>query len=71
MTIKEAVLKYFTANSTYKYVDIPNDLVNYYNNNVLSTLSFIPVQDPEVVKLMVQLRASFSKPKLKLMTRLG
>ena len=37
-TLKNKMYKYFTANDTYKYVDILPDLINEYNNHKHSTI---------------------------------
>jgi len=41
-TMKERMFKYFTANSTNKYVNIISDLVNNYNNAVHSSIKMTP-----------------------------
>ena len=37
-TLKDKMYKYFTANNTYKYVDVLPDLINEYNNYKHSTI---------------------------------
>jgi hypothetical protein len=41
-TIKEKMFKYFTANSTNKYIDILDALVDKYNNTVHSSIKMTP-----------------------------
>ena len=43
-TIKEKMLKYFTANSTRKYIDILGEFVNRYNNTVHSSIKMTPTE---------------------------
>ena len=42
-TMKEKMFKYFTANSTRKYLDVLNDIVDLYNNTKHSTIKMTPV----------------------------
>ena len=37
-TLTNKMYKYFTANNTYKYVDVLPDLINDYNNHKHSTI---------------------------------
>ena len=43
-TIKDNIFKYFTANSTRKYIDVLDKLVDQYNNTVYSSLNMSPVE---------------------------
>ena len=43
-TIKEKMLKYFSANNTRKYVDILDLLVNQYNNSIHSSIKMTPME---------------------------
>ena len=42
-TIKERMFKYFTANSTYRYIDILDDLLTQYNNAIHSSIKMSPI----------------------------
>jgi len=42
--MKEKMLKYFTANSTRKYIDILDEFVNSYNNTVHSSIKMTPIE---------------------------
>ena len=48
-TMKEKMFKYFTANSTRRYLDILDDMVDRYNNNRHSTIKMTPTMasDPK------------------------
>ena len=41
-TLKNKMLKYFTANGTYKYIDILSSLINEYNNKKHSSIKLSP-----------------------------
>ena len=41
-TMKEKMFKYFTANSTRKYIDILDELVDQYNNTIHSSIGMTP-----------------------------
>ena len=43
-TLKNNMYKYFTANNTYKYVDVLPDLINEYNNHKHSTIKMTPTE---------------------------
>ena len=43
-TLKNKMYKYFTANNTYKYVDVLPDLINEYNTHKLSTIKMTPTE---------------------------
>ena len=43
-TIKDKIFKYFTANSTRKYIDVLDKLVDQYNNTVHSSIKMTPVE---------------------------
>ena len=43
-TLKNKMYKYFTANNTYKYVDVLPDLINEYNNHKHSTIKMTPTE---------------------------
>ena len=43
-TLKYKMYKYFTANNTYKYVDVLPDLINEYNNHKHSTIKMTPTE---------------------------
>ena len=42
-TMKEKMFKYFTANSTRKYINVLDELVEQYNNTVHSSIKMTPV----------------------------
>ena len=42
--MKDKMFKYFTANSTRKYIDILDEFVNSYNNTVHSSIKMIPTE---------------------------
>lgn len=48
-SLKSRMWKYFTANETYKYIDILDDLVKGYNNSKHSSIEMKPIEarDPE------------------------
>lgn len=43
-TMKEKMFKYFTANSTRRYIDILDELVDRYNNTVHSSIKMTPTE---------------------------
>jgi len=43
-TMKDKMFKYFTANSTRKYIDILDEFVNRYNNTVHSSIKMTPTE---------------------------
>ena len=43
-TMKEKMFKYFSANSTRKYIDVPDDMVNNYNNTRHLSIKMTPVE---------------------------
>ena len=43
-TLKNKMYKYFTANNTYKYVDLLPDLINEYYNHKHSTIKMTPTE---------------------------
>ena len=43
-TLKNKMYKYFTANNTYKYVDVLPDLINEYSNHKHSTIKMTPTE---------------------------
>ena len=43
-TMKEKMFKYFSANSTRKYIDILDEMVNNYNNTKHSSIKMTPVE---------------------------
>ena len=43
-TMKEKMLKYFTANNTKKYIDVLDDFVERYNNRRYSSIKMTPVE---------------------------
>ena len=43
-TMKERMFKYFSANSTRRYIDILDDLVDRYNNTKHSSIKMTPVE---------------------------
>jgi len=43
-TMKEQMFKYFTANSTRKYINILDEFVNSYNNTVHSSIKMYPIE---------------------------
>jgi len=45
--MKEKMFKYFTANSTRKYVDILDKLVDRYNNTIHSSIGMTPKEASE------------------------
>jgi len=70
-TIKERVFKYFTSNSTNKYIGILGDLVSDYNNTVHSSLGVTPVQASEGVEVKVQPRVTVKKTKFEVGNRVS
>ena len=42
--IKDKIFKYFSANSTRKYIDVLDKLVYRYNNTVHSSIKMTPVE---------------------------
>jgi len=52
-TMKEKMFKYFTANSTRKYIDILDEFVNRYNNTVHSSIKMTPTEASKKEKLSV------------------
>ena len=43
-TLKERMFKYFSANSTKRYIDVLDALVQQYNNRLHSTIKMTPVE---------------------------
>lgn len=43
-TMKERMFKYFSANNTYKYIDVVDDLVKVYNETRHSSIGMTPTQ---------------------------
>ena len=43
-TLKNKMYKYFTANNTYKYVDVLPDFIKEYNNHKHSTIKMTPTE---------------------------
>ena len=43
-TMKERMFKYFTVNSTWKYIDVLDDMVKLYNNSRHSSIKMKPVE---------------------------
>ena len=43
-TIKDTIFKYLTANSTRKYIDVRDKLIDQYNNSVHSSIKMSPVE---------------------------
>ena len=43
-TMKEKMFKYFSANSTRKYVNVLDEMVNNYNNTKHSSIKMTPVE---------------------------
>ena len=56
-TIKEKKYKYFTAENTFRYIPILQDLVHNYNHTVHSTTKIAPakVNDPNVNEIWERL----------------
>jgi len=69
-TLKEKIYKYFTAENTYRYIDVLNDLVHSYNHSIHSTIKMAPVDvnDNNVNQVWQTLygRKSTTKTKCKL-----
>jgi len=42
--MKEKMFKYFTANNTNKYIDVPDEFVSKYNNTRHSSVKMTPVE---------------------------
>ena len=42
-TMKEKMFKYFSANSTYIFIDVLDDMVKKYNNTKHSSIKMTPV----------------------------
>jgi len=45
--LKEKIYKYFTAENTYRYIDVLNDLVHSYNHTLHSTIKIAPIDVKE------------------------
>ena len=43
-TLRNKMYRYFTANNTYKYVDVLPDLINEYKNHKHSTIKMTPTE---------------------------
>ena len=43
-TIKEKIVKYFSANNTRKYIDVPDLLVDQYNKTIHSSIKMTPIE---------------------------
>ena len=54
-TMKEKMFKYFSANSTRKYIDILDEMVNNYNNTKHSSIKMTPLENYE--KILVETKA--------------
>ena len=72
-TLKTDMWRYFTANNTYRYTDIVQDLVYSYNNRLHSSIKMIPakVKTNDVVKIRkrlygTKLRVKPRSPRLKI-----
>ena len=52
-TIKDKIFKYLTANSTRKYIDVLDTLVDQYNNTVHSLIKMTPVE-PNLQKMKIK-----------------
>jgi len=69
-TLKEKIYKYFTAEHTYRYIDVLSDLVHSYNHTRHSTIKMAPVDvnDTNVNHVWQTLYGNKSKtiPKCKL-----
>ena len=66
-TMKEKMFKYFSANSTRKYIDILDELVDRYNNTIHSSIGMTPAQASEKkneVKVWRKLYAHYVPDKL-------
>ena len=67
-TMKEKMFKYFTANSTRKYIDVLDDLVDRYNNTLHSSIGMTPTQASEKkneVEVWRNLYGDYRPPKRK------
>lgn len=69
-TMKEKMFKYFSANSTRKYIDVLGDMVDRYNNTKHSSIKMTPVEASKKVnenivwyKLYGSIKAEPIKPK--------
>ena len=43
-TLKNRMFHYFTANNTYRYIDVLQDMVTHYNNSKHSSIKMTPMQ---------------------------
>jgi hypothetical protein len=41
--MKQLMFKYFTANNTYRYIDVIQDMVGRYNNTVHTSIKMTPI----------------------------
>ena len=62
-TLKEKIYKYFTANNTYRYIDVLDELIFSYNHTVHSTIKIAPanVGEHNVKKVWQTLYGNQSK----------
>jgi hypothetical protein len=66
-TLKEKMYKYFTAENTYRYIDVLDDLVHSYNHTIHSTIKMTPanVNDSNVNQVWQTLYGNKTKNKSK------
>jgi len=48
-TTKEKMFRYFTANNTYRYIDVLDDFVDQYNNTWHSSINMTPVEASKII----------------------
>ena len=49
-TMKEKMFKNFSANSTRKYINVLDEMVNNYNNTIHSSIKMTPVEETKRIK---------------------
>jgi len=55
-TMKEKMLKYFTANNTYRYIDVLDEFVDKYNNTWHSSIKMITVEGSKIINTITVYR---------------
>src|SRR5215510_9206841 len=55
-TLREKIYKYFTANNTYRFIDVLSQVVSSYNNAVHSSIGMAPsqVKDSNVLAVCIR-----------------
>jgi len=55
-TMKEKMFKYFTANNTYKYIDVLGEFVDKYNNTWHTSIKMTPVEVSKIINTITVYR---------------